>query len=138
MDRRQNPRKPTDPVHVAALKIVDQPTVLAHSGTILNASATGLLIRINRNALSAEGFAALTSLTPGENQHVVMHIVEMTLDIDGRIVRAYQPAPECYEIAIDFTDNAPEYWRECLAELLPGRGELLPTYATVTTTETRP
>jgi hypothetical protein len=27
------------------------------------------------------------------------------------------------ELAIDFSDNAPAYWRECLAELLPGLDE---------------
>jgi hypothetical protein len=54
-----------------------------------------------------------------------MQIVEMALEIDGKIVRAQQATATYCEIAIDFTDNAPKYWRECLAELLPGLGEMV-------------
>jgi hypothetical protein len=124
MDQRQSLRKRLDPVHIAAMKTMDRLTVLVHDGTILNASATGLLIRVERDALSPEIFQHDVPLTTIEGEHVVMHIVEMALEIDGEIVRARQVAPTWCEIAIDFTDNAPEYWRECLAELLPGLGEM--------------
>jgi hypothetical protein len=64
------------------------------------------------------------ALATHEGEHVVMHIVEMALDIDGKIVRIQQSAPEWVDIAIDFTESAPAYWRECLADLLPGPGEM--------------
>ncbi len=54
----------------------------------------------------------------------MMKVVEMSLEIDGKIVRSDETAPGRYEIAIDFAANAPAYWRECFAELLPERGEL--------------
>ena len=107
------------------MRTTDRLTVLAHDGTILNASTTGLLIRVDRDALSSEVFQHNVPLTTIEGEHVVMQIVEMALEIDGKIVRAHQIAPTWYEIAIDYTDNAPEYWRECLAELLPGLGEIV-------------
>ena len=110
-------------MHIAEMKTTDRLTVLVHHGTILNASATGLLIRVERDALSPEILWHNVPLTTIEGEHVVMQIVEMALEIDGKIVRARQAAPTWYEIAIDFTDNAPEYWRECLADLLPGLGE---------------
>ena len=125
MDRRQYPRKRLDPIHIAEMKTLDPLIVLAHHGTLLNVSATGLLIRVDRDALSAEIFRHAVPLTTMEGAYVVMQIVEMALEIDGKIVRARQAAPEWCEIAIDFTDNAPEYWRECLADLLPGRGEIV-------------
>ena len=125
MDRRQYPRKRLDPIHIAEMKTLDQLTVLAHHGTILNVSATGLLIRVDRNALSRDLFRHDVPLTIIEGAYVVMQIVEMALEIDGKIVRAHQAAPGWCEIAVDFTDNAPEYWRECLADLLPGLGEIV-------------
>jgi hypothetical protein len=125
MDRRQYPRKWLDPIHIAELKTMDRRTVVAHDGTILNASATGLLIRVERAALSPEICRHDVPLTAIEGEYVVMQIVEMALEIDGRIVRAHQAAPAWCEIAIDFTDNAPEYWRECLADLLPDLGEIV-------------
>jgi hypothetical protein len=125
MDRRQYPRKWLDPIHIAAMQTTDRLTVLAHHGTILNASATGLLIRVERAALSPETCRHDVPLTAIEGEYVVMQIVEMALEIDGRIVRVHQAAPAWCEIAIDFTDNAPEYWRECLADLLPDLGEIV-------------
>jgi hypothetical protein len=126
MNKRQYPRKLLDPIHIAEMKAIDSATVLAHSGTILNASATGLLIRVHHRALNPElarNQAALETL-PGK--HVVLHIVEMALDIEGQIVRTHQAAPEWVDIALDLTASAPEYWRECLADLLPGLGETNP------------
>jgi hypothetical protein len=125
MDRRRSPRKRLDPIHIAKMKTTDRLTVLVRDGTILNASATGLLIRVDRDALSPEVFQHNVPLTTIEGAHVVMQIVEMALEIDGKIVRAHQAASEWFEIAIDFTDTAPRYWRECLAELLPGLGEIV-------------
>jgi hypothetical protein len=127
MDRRQSPRKPLDPIHIAEMKTTDQLTILVRSGTLVNASATGLLIRVDRDALNPEIFQHGVPLTTIEGEHVMMQIVEMALEIDGKIVRAHQAAPAWCEIAIDFTDDAPQYWRECLAELLPSLGEMVQT-----------
>ena len=125
MDRRQSPRKQLDPIHIAEMKTTAQPTVIVHNGTILNASASGLLIRVDRDALNSEIFQHNVPLTIIEGENVVMQIVEMALEIDGKIVRAHQATPAWCEIAIDFTDNAPKYWREGLADLLPGLGEMV-------------
>jgi hypothetical protein len=44
MNRRQYTHKALDPMHVAEITVGELPTVLASAGTLLNASATGLLI----------------------------------------------------------------------------------------------
>jgi hypothetical protein len=124
MNRRQYDRKLLDPIHVTEIKAPGKSIVLAHHGTILNASASGLLIRILCSDLNAEILRHTIPLHTLEGEPVTMTILEMALDIDGRVVRAHQSAPEWYDIAIDFTDNAPPYWRECLAELLPSLGEI--------------
>jgi hypothetical protein len=111
-------------MHIAGMKMADRPAILAHHGTILNVSATGLLIRVDRDALGLEICQHDVPLTSIEGEYVVMHIVEMALEIDGKILRARRVTPEWCEIAIAFTDHAPEYWRECLVDLLPGLGEL--------------
>ena len=102
---------------------VDQQLLLAHHGTLLNASATGLLIRITPQELNPELLENDRSLRFLRGEYVTMKIVEMELEIDGTIVRMRREQQDGYELAIDFTDNAPVYWRECLAELLPGLGE---------------
>jgi hypothetical protein len=52
MNRRQYARKALDPRHVAAITVGERPTVLASVGTLLNASATGMLIRVSCRALN--------------------------------------------------------------------------------------
>ena len=54
----------------------------------------------------------------------MMKIVEMDLEIDGQIVRVHHAEQERLEIAVDFAENAPAYWRQCLADLLPSLGEM--------------
>jgi len=126
MNKRQYPRKLLDPMHVAEMKVVDRLTVLAYSGTIINASATGLLIRVHHRALHPELVRNNVALATLQGEHVVMHIVEMALDIEGTIVRTHQAAPEWMDIGIDLTESAPAYWRECLMDLLPGLGDTGP------------
>jgi hypothetical protein len=126
MNKRQYPRKLLDPLHVAEMKVVDRLTVLAYSGTIINASATGLLIRVHHRALHPELVRNHVALATLQGEHVVMHIVEMALDIEGTIVRTHQAAPEWMDIGIDLTESAPAYWRECLMDLLPGLGDTGP------------
>lgn len=124
MNRRRYDRKLLDPIHVTEIKAPGKSIVLAHHGTILNASASGLLIRILYSDLNAEILRHTIPLHTIEGEYVVMTIVEMALDIGGRVIRTHQAAPEWCDIAIDFTDNAPPYWRECLADLLPNLGEM--------------
>jgi hypothetical protein len=126
MNRRQYARKALDPIHVAEITVGECPTVLASAGTLLNASATGLLIRVSCDALNPAMVQSNGALAVPQGTLLMMHIVEMALDIDGEIVRMAQTSPEWWDIAIDFTASAPAYWRECLADLLPGVGEMTP------------
>jgi hypothetical protein len=124
MNRRQSTRKLLDPLHVSDIMAVDHVLVVAHYGTLINASATGLLIEIQPEDLSPELRWHDIPLSSIEGEHVIMRIIEMELELDGTIVRTERTAQEYVELAIDFTNNAPRYWRECLADLLPSLGEM--------------
>ena len=126
MNRRQSARKALDPIHVAAITVGERPTVLASAGTLLNASATGLLIRVHWRALNPALVLSNGTLTVPQGTLMRLHIVEMALDMDGEMVRMAQTGPEWWDIAMDFTASAPAYWRECLADLLPSVGEMTP------------
>ena len=126
MNRRQYARKALDPIHVAELIVGEPPTVLASAGTLLNASATGLLIRVSWRALNPAMVPSNGALAVPKGTLIRMHIVEMALDLDGEFVRIDQTGPEWWDSAMDFTASAPAYWRECLADLLPSVGEMTP------------
>ncbi len=123
MEKREYTRKLLDPVHVTDIQAIDRFTVLARYGTLVNASASGLLIEVQPNDLGPELLHNELTFDDILGDDVVMKIVEMSLEIDGKIMRAQQTPQGSYEIAIDFAANAPAYWRECFADLLPNRGE---------------
>ena len=54
MEKREYSRKLLDPIHVTDIQVIDRFMTLARYGTVLNASATGLLIEVQRNDLSPE------------------------------------------------------------------------------------
>ncbi len=123
MEKREYNRKLLDPIHVTDIQVIDRFMTLARYGTVLNASATGLLIEVQRNDLSPELQCNELTFDTLRGEDVMMKVVEMSLEIDGKLVRAEETEQGAYEIAIDFAANAPAYWRECFAELLPQRGE---------------
>lgn len=129
MENREYSRKLLDPIHVADIQVIDRFMILARYGTVLNASATGLLIEVQRNDLSPEFQNHELTLDTIQGEEVMMKVVEMNLEIDGVIVRAHETSQGNCEIAIDFAANAPDYWRECFADLLPERGELSHTHS---------
>lgn len=123
VERRESHRKLLAPIHVADIQAADRCVCLAHYGTIVNASATGLLIHVNSQNLNPEMLRHNLPFESVEGDYVTMKIVEMELAIDGTVMRARHLDQGLCELAIDFSDNAPAYWRECLAELLPGLDE---------------
>jgi hypothetical protein len=123
VEQREYDRKFLAPLHVADIQAADRCVYLAHHGTIVNASATGLLIHVNPQNLYPQMLHHHLPLESIEGDYVTMTIVEMELKIDGIVIRASHLDQGLCELAIDFSENAPAYWRECLAELLPGIGE---------------
>ena len=124
VERRDNPRKILDPIHVADIYAVDRMLTLVRYGTIRNASATGLLIEVQRQDLSPVFVEHDLTLEDIVGDIVSLTIVEMELDLDAKIARTRDVDPTRCEIAVDFAEYAPAYWRESLAELLPSLGEM--------------
>jgi hypothetical protein len=113
-----------DPIHVADVYAVDRMLTLVRYGTIRNASATGLLIEVLREDLSPEFTQHDLTLEDIVGDAVSLTIAEMELDLDAKIARTREVDATRCEIAVDFAEYAPAYWRESLAELLPSLGEM--------------
>jgi hypothetical protein len=126
MNSRKNGRKLLDPIHVVDMRLANSNTALARYGTILNTSTAGLLIEVCPSDVSPEVLQNKLPLNRIEGESVVMTVDEMNLEIDGRVVRFCYNEQEMLEIAVDFSANAPAYWRECFADLLPSLGEFRP------------
>lgn len=123
-ERRFAPRKVVDTIHVAELTSLSSYSVIAREGAIVDASQTGFLVKVDRSSLVPKEYRDNLSLTNLVGHQVVMYLPQMNLDLDGTITRADHVGKGCFEIAITFSADVPEYWRGCLVELLPAPGEI--------------
>jgi hypothetical protein len=94
-------------------------TQVARHGVIVEASMTGFLLHIKRTDLAPKALRETLSLQEIEGDRVYLTIREMGLEIGGTVARTRRMNKETYEVAIDFSKDAPEYWREALFDMLP-------------------
>ena len=123
-NRRVAPRKEVSPIHITHLTSLDDFAKIAKNCEIIEASSTGLLLQVKRDDLIPTALRKNLSLDVLVGDRVFMHLEEMNLEISGVITRTSLSGKKGFQIAIDYSDEAPEYWRECLMDLLPQPGEL--------------
>ena len=123
-ERRIAERKELASIEVAELTSLANYKVLARAGEIIDASTSGLLMRVNRRDLIPKELRENLSLQELLGQHVVMFLPQMNLDLDGQITRAHHMGKGVFEIGLQFSEEVPLYWRECLIDLLPAPGEM--------------
>lgn len=123
-NRRVAPRKEVSPIHITHLTSLDDFAKIAKNCEIIEASSTGLLLQVKREDLIPTALRKNLSLDVLIGDRVFMHLEEMNLELSGVITRTTLSGKKGFQIAIDYSDEAPEYWRECLMDLLPQPGEL--------------
>lgn len=115
-------RENLEPLPIRGLTSIDHMTLLARRGWLVEASTTGFLLEIERKDLAPKTFRDSLSLKELEGDKVYLMIDAMNLEVGGIITRTHRVNKDRWQIAIDFREDAPEYWRECLIELLPKPG----------------
>jgi hypothetical protein len=121
-DRRYSPREEVEPIEIRGFTSLDHTTLLSRTGEIIDASKTGFLLKVSRKSIVPQEFRDSLTLDNLVGDQVILTIDKMDLEIGGKITRTKRINKEVYEIAIDFSEDAPEYWRECLLDLLPRPG----------------
>jgi hypothetical protein len=121
--RRSN-RKSVTGLTVSNITALSEFTVISKIGTLMDASSTGFLLHVERKDLIPKLLKTGLDISALEGEFVVIRLKEMDLEIDGTVTRTRHIGRGVFEVAIDFSDEAPEYWRECLVDLLPVDGEI--------------
>lgn len=118
-DRRVAPREKVEPIQVRALTSLDHKTQLSRTAQIVDASTSGFKLHVARKDLIPKQFREALSLSEIEGDQVILNIEPLNLEIGGQIARTKRINKDTYEIIIDFSNDAPEYWREALIDMLP-------------------
>lgn len=123
-ERRVAARKVVDFIHVSELTSLSSYSVIAREGVIVDASQSGFLLKVERSQLIPKELRENLTMDNLVGHQVVMYLPQMNLDLDGTITRAHHVGKGQFEIAVTFSKEVPEYWRDCLVELLPAPGEI--------------
>jgi hypothetical protein len=124
-NKRVAKRKSVGSIPISNLVTLSQYESIARFGHLIDASVSGFLIQIEREDLVPKELRQNLSLESLEGQPITLMIEPMELEISGHIARTKYIGKGTFEIAIDFSQDAPEYWRECLFDLLPSTSEVL-------------
>lgn len=120
-DRRIAPREKLEPIQVRGLTSLDHKTQVSRNAHIVDASTTGFLMHVARKDLVPKEFREALALTELEGDRVILTIDPLNLEIAGKIARTRRLNKDMYEICVDFSADAPEYWRAALVDMLPRR-----------------
>ncbi|HEX4924185.1 MAG TPA: hypothetical protein VFV50_08865 [Bdellovibrionales bacterium] len=105
------------------LTALDHFSVIARNALLVDISSSGLLLHVDRKALIPKSLRENLTLQSLEGEHIMLQIKEMDLEIDGKVARTRMIGKGVFEVAVDFSAEAPEYWRECLVDLMPDRAD---------------
>lgn len=104
---------------VDSFSSLDNLQKLAKHGQIVEASSVGILIKFKRDDFVSKDLRSNLNIDQLIGQNIFFNIHEMDLEISGKVARTKFLGKEGFLVAIDYTEDAPEYWRECLMDLLP-------------------
>lgn len=122
-NRRTAPRREITPLVVSSVSSLENLAKVARYGEIIEASITGFLLLVKREDLVPSVLRKNLTLESLHGQKVLLHLPQMNIEISGRIARTQLLGKKGFQIGIDYAEDAPEYWRECLVDLLPAPGE---------------
>ena len=123
-ERRIHDRKDLEPIAIQGLISINELAPIADNASLVEASPTGFRLIIHRKDLVDPSLRDNLTLDSIEGLEISLFIPAMDLDVTGMIVRTRHTGEGVFEVGIDYTADAPEYWRECLCDLLPVPGEM--------------
>lgn len=123
-DRRKGERKNLTSIKVAELTSISNYGLIASEACIVDVSLQGFLLQLDRKLITQEDLRADLNLDAIKGETLLMVLPDMNLDLDGEVTRTKHLGKGLFEVAIEFSEDVPEYWRQCLIDLLPGPNEI--------------
>ncbi|MCB9073825.1 MAG: hypothetical protein H6623_09395 [Bdellovibrionaceae bacterium] len=118
-EKRYSDRHDITPLEIHGMISIANLTPICDFGLITDASSTGFKLMVKHKDLCSQDLKGDMNIDSIRGLEVSLYIPIMDLDITGYISRTKYVSNKQYEIGIDFRDDAPEYWRQCLCDLLP-------------------
>ena len=119
INKRISSRYNIQPLEIHGMISIGNLTPICDFGVITEASSTGFKLIIKREDFCQADLRSTMNIDFLKGTDVSLYIPIMDLDITGQITRTKYVSNKEFEIGVDYSSDAPEYWRECLCDLLP-------------------
>lgn len=121
-NKRVSSRYNIQPLEIHGMISIHNLTPICDYGQITEASSTGFKLIIKRDDFCQSEHRTTMDLDSLKGTEISLYIPIMDLDITGQVTRTKYVSNKEFEIGVDYSSDAPEYWRECLCDLLPRAG----------------
>jgi hypothetical protein len=118
-NNRISTRYNIQPLEIHGMISIANLTPICDFGHITEASSSGFKLIVKRDDFCQSEYKSTMNLDSLKGLEVSLYIPIMDLDITGQVTRTKYVSNKEFEIGVDYTSDAPEYWRECLCDLLP-------------------
>jgi hypothetical protein len=118
-NNRVSSRHNIQPLEIHGMISIANLTPICDFGHIVEASSSGFKLIVKRDDFCQSEHKSTMNLDKLNGTEISLYIPIMDLDITGQVTRTKYVSNKEFEIGIDYSSDAPEYWRECLCDLLP-------------------
>ncbi|MDZ4677075.1 MAG: hypothetical protein SGI74_06145 [Oligoflexia bacterium] len=112
-------RKTVTETFAVNVKDISTGEVYFNRASIVDVSHTGLLLHVKRGDVAAVSLRSTLTFSCIHQASIGFTIEIMDTYIEGVVTRTKPIGKGDFICAVDFRDDAPEYWRQCLVDLLP-------------------
>lgn len=124
LEKRRNQRKNTMQLRVGSISAMDSTVRISRGGVVVNVSPAGLMLVVSRHELVPKFLRSHLTLESLVGDSVRVHLADMDLELSGTITRTRFLGRRGFQLVLDFSEEEPLFWRECLFDLMPQPGEL--------------
>jgi len=124
MERRAAKRKN---IHTLDIEhVINNHTLkkICSKAKIVDTSTEGFLIVIEREDLMMGDLKDGLTLEALKDMSLSLYVPFMDLELDGTVGLTRHIGKGTFEVLVNFSDDTPKYWRECLMDLLPELDEI--------------
>ena len=88
---------------------------IAKKGCLTSVTSKGFTLQSHKNHLAIKEEGLLSTVL---KQSIGFFLSEFEIELHGRVRGLYLLDNDCFEVSIGFLDDAPYFYRQCVADLL--------------------
>ena len=108
-------------VKAASITLSNEENFIVKKAFIPQIKPTGFHLIFDYRDLLAESLKFQLHLHSLWYKNIHMYIPDMQIELEGTVVDTQHLGEGTFKLNIKFSKTTPQYWRECLSELWPGR-----------------